>query len=153
MASFEPTALAATAQQVIHRLPARTSATPPPGEAATGRAERVVDAKRPPSSETVEDRIALAKEWFGWATSVPGIHNAIISLFDTEDERLYLSTAGARQYQRLVRTGASVVPIGAGERAGRVPITWPRDGWEGTRSWTGSPRTGCWRSRASRRSS
>jgi TldD protein len=126
VASFEPTALAATAQQVIHRLPARTSATPPPGEAATGRAERVVDAKRPPSSETMEDRIALAKDWFGWATSVPGIHNAIISIFDTEDERLYLSTAGARRYQRLVRTGASVIPIAL--ENGRVEYDYMAEG-------------------------
>jgi TldD protein len=59
----------------------------------------------------VEERERLAKMWYGWATAVPGIVNARAQMQDLEDERLYLSTAGAYRYQRASRVAAAVVPI------------------------------------------
>ena len=100
-----------TVDHLLERLPATPTSRDPPGAASTGRAERVTVEKRPITEVTTDEQVATAKTWFGWATSVPGIENALIGLQLGRTERLFLSTAGAQRYQRISRALGSVTPL------------------------------------------
>lgn len=92
------------------KLQAR-SARPAPGESATGRGEKTTVERRPLDDVSFEDLRELAKRFFGFATSVRGVENALVNLSKTTDERLFLSSTGARRYQRVARAHAAVVPL------------------------------------------
>lgn len=104
-------ALDAAAEELRGRLPATPTTTPPPGDSATGRGERATTEKRPIDDLSLEQRLEWAKTMYGYATSVPGIGNAIVTLGHLSDERLFLSTAGARRHQHVVRVRTTVVPL------------------------------------------
>lgn len=98
-------------ESLLRRLTGETSAQGPPGESPTGSLQRETAEKRPIKEFTLERRIELARTLFGWATSIEGIGNAIVSIGHSVDERLFLSTSGARRYQRVVRARGSVAPV------------------------------------------
>jgi TldD protein len=100
-----------SAEQLLRHLPATRSGGDPPGVSPTGRAEHETHERRSTDDFSREDQVAWAKTCFGWATSVPGIENAFVSLQIQRDERLFLATTGAYRYQRLVRTHAGVTPL------------------------------------------
>ena len=104
-------ALAASVDRLLGRLPSTTPNTGPPGEPATGRAERFSVEKRPIAEFGLEEQIAWAKTRFGWATSVSGIENAFVNLIVSHEERLFLSTAGAYRYQRMAHALGTVGPL------------------------------------------
>jgi TldD protein len=83
----------------------------PPGEAAKGDLSSARRERRPMAEFGVEERIALAKSWFGYATSVEGIRNAFVNIGHVEEERLFRTTFGARRYQRVARTRGSVAAL------------------------------------------
>jgi TldD protein len=93
------------------RLSSPRGTAAPPGLPAEGRSTATTRARRPVDGWTLEDRIARAKEIFGWATQVPGIENAQVSFGDHRGERLFLNSAGARRFQRVDRLNAAVVPL------------------------------------------
>jgi len=110
VSGLRPTAIRATVDLLLPRL-ATATPRPPPGPSASGSLERSSPQRKPVADLGVEARIELAKTWFGWATAVPGIANAIVNISHLEDERLFLSTAGARRLQSIVRSRGTVVPL------------------------------------------
>jgi TldD protein len=108
---LDTASLKAVQEALRHRLATPRGVAPPPGRPAEGSASATAKAIRPISDWTLEDRIARAKLVFGWATSVPGIENAIVSLSDLHDERLFLNSVGARRFQSIDRLTSAVVPL------------------------------------------
>ncbi|HTT34809.1 MAG TPA: TldD/PmbA family protein [Thermoplasmata archaeon] len=106
---FQPHALDAAIETLLPRLTG--GGRGPPGESAQGSLERTTEERRPVAEFGLEERLELARTWFGWATEIEGVGNAIISLGHTDDDRLFLTSEGARRRQRLVRTRGTVVPI------------------------------------------
>jgi TldD protein len=94
-----------------HRLTAEARTTQPPGESASGNAERKTESKQPLESLGVEEQLALARGLYQLALSPGGIDNAFISLGSATEKRLFRSTAGARRWQVTDRTRGSVVPL------------------------------------------
>ncbi|MCI4331974.1 MAG: TldD/PmbA family protein [Thermoplasmata archaeon] len=84
---------------------------PPPGEPSTGDAEAATPVRESMFERSLVEHLEFAKTLFGWATSVPGIGNAIVNLGYARDERCFRSTAGARRFQTITRTSASIVPL------------------------------------------
>ncbi len=84
---------------------------PPPGAAATGTGERTTAERIHLDDVTFEDLKEHAKRFFGYATSVKGIENALVNLSKVTDERIFLSSAGARRYQCVARAHVAVVPL------------------------------------------
>jgi TldD protein len=103
--------LAATADALHRHLGSEAKSAAPPGVSATGDGERRTDPKRPLESLSVEDRLARARDLYSLALSPGGIDNAIVTLAASVEERLFLSTAGARRLQEITRTRGTVVPI------------------------------------------
>ncbi len=99
------------ANALIGLLAEGAGARPPPGEPTGGEASYTTAPPRPMEDLSIEDRINLARDWYAWATTVPGVPNTTVSLGFFSDERLYLNTAAARRHQRVSRVFASVVPI------------------------------------------
>ena len=100
---------------LLARLPAQLSSRGPPGKSPTGHAERSTPQKRPIADLGLSERIEWARTCFGWATSVPGIENAFVTVFFDFNERLFLSTAGASRHQLLVHALGSVTPLAIAE--------------------------------------
>lgn len=96
---------------LLHRLATRKGAARPPGAPAEGRAEATTRGRRPVADWTLEARVELAKTLHGWGMAVPGILNAVVNLGDFHDERLFLSTVGARRLQRIDRVVGSVMTV------------------------------------------
>lgn len=108
---FTRRALDDAAESLIRRLGGSTRSGGPPGEGTTGSLSKETPEKRPIQEFTLERRLELARSYFAWATSVSGIANAIVSIAHSVDERLFVSTTGARRYQRVVRARGSVAPL------------------------------------------
>jgi TldD protein len=104
-------ALDETADTLRRHLASEAKSTLPPGVSATGDGERRTSSKRPLDSFSVEDRLALARRLHSIALSPGGIDNAIVAFGSSVEERLFLSTAGARRLQEIQRTRGTVVPI------------------------------------------
>ncbi|HZY70075.1 MAG TPA: TldD/PmbA family protein [Thermoplasmata archaeon] len=83
----------------------------PPGESPSGKDSRESPMKRPLSDLSVDDQIELARRIYGWGMQEPGIQNSIVTVGAGQDERLFLSTAGARRRQRITRARAGIAPI------------------------------------------
>ncbi|HEV2428463.1 MAG TPA: TldD/PmbA family protein [Thermoplasmata archaeon] len=98
-------------EALLRRIGHAGGARDPPGALSSGRGEAETVEFRPSADLPVEERLALLKTWFGWATSVEGIKNAYTLLETRSDERLYRSTAGARCLQRIRRTRGSVLAL------------------------------------------
>jgi TldD protein len=101
----------ATTDEVSSLAASGTGGSDPPGASTKGSAEQVTRARNPIADLSTEERVAIADQYRDWALSVPGIVDATVSLTVAEDERLYLSTAGARRFQHISRVSASVIPI------------------------------------------
>ncbi|MCI4349329.1 MAG: TldD/PmbA family protein [Thermoplasmata archaeon] len=99
------------AEELIVRLGYGGGAKDPPGAPATGSADRSSLAVRPMAELPTEARLALAKTWFGWATSVDGIRNAYAIIESRTDERWFHSTTGARRHQRIERARGSILAL------------------------------------------
>jgi TldD protein len=108
---FAPRTLEAIVDDLAGRLPASALATPPPGESPTGRLERSTVERRPLVEFALERRLELARCLFDWSMAVPGVSNTIVTLAHQIDERLFVSTAGARCHQRVARVRGTVVAI------------------------------------------
>lgn len=106
------------AEALIELLPAGNRAPPPPGTPTTGDRSHTTPPTKPMDELSIEDRIGLARDWYAWATGVPGVPNTTVAMGFFADERLYLNSAGARRHQRLSRVFANVVPIAI--EAGRI---------------------------------
>ncbi|HYK92652.1 MAG TPA: TldD/PmbA family protein [Thermoplasmata archaeon] len=104
-------ALDDAAESLLRRLGGATITGNPPGDSPSGSLAKETTEKRPIREFTLERRLELARTFFGWATSVEGIGNAVISIGHSVDERLLVTTSGARRYQRVVRARASVAPL------------------------------------------
>jgi TldD protein len=104
-------ALAGTADALVGRLRTRDGTSSPPGDSPTGSHEAVTREKKPVADFSLEDQIARAKQLYEWGVAEPGIENTFAAVAVGQDERLFLSTAGARRYQRTGRVRASVSPI------------------------------------------
>ncbi|MFZ3355676.1 MAG: TldD/PmbA family protein [Thermoplasmata archaeon] len=104
-------AFESTSEEVASQASKGSGGRDPPGDSPRGSAERVTESKKPIADLSTEERVALASEYRAWALSVPGIVDANVVLSVARDERLYLSTAGARRYQCIDRVSVSVTPI------------------------------------------
>jgi TldD protein len=114
---------------LLRRLAHPKGSAQPPGTAATGRASASTVGRKKLSDWSLDDRIALAKTIFGWATSVPGIENATVGLADGHDERLFLSTLGTRRFQSIDRFSATIVPLAI--EGGKVEFDYSSFGGQG----------------------
>jgi TldD protein len=92
-------------------LSRRTVRTPPPGVSSTVVAEWVKRPSRPLRDITPEEQLARTRTLYGWAMNVKGVSDARAGSGWSEDERLYLNTAGARCYSVIGRAGAYLTPI------------------------------------------
>ncbi|MCI4370814.1 MAG: TldD/PmbA family protein, partial [Thermoplasmata archaeon] len=108
---LDAASLTRCAEALVRHLPAESKSIPPPGVSATGDAERKTDSKRPLESFGVEERLALARDLYTIALSPGGIDNAFVTFGSSAEERLFLSTAGARRWQLIDRTRGTVVPL------------------------------------------
>ena len=100
-----------SAEQLAQRLQYSGGAGAPPGVPATGSGDAWTKAVRPMADFSVEESLALARTWFGWATGVPGVSNAYATIDMRTEERHFLSTAGARFRQRIDRVRGSVAAL------------------------------------------
>jgi TldD protein len=103
--------LVQSATELRNSIAGATPTRDPPGEAATTKGEKRTLVGRSPEDLSMDDRASWAKRIYDWATGVPGIGNAFARVENAEDERLFLSTAGARCYQQQVRVLASALPL------------------------------------------
>ena len=128
---LDAASLGATADALRHRLTADAKRTPPPGISATGTGERSTESKVPLDSRSVDERLALAKRLHELAMSAGGIDNVIVTLNAAAEERLFVSTAGARRWQRIERARGGVVPVAM--ESGKVE--WDYLSYGGTGGW------------------
>jgi TldD protein len=128
---LDAASVAETADALRRRLPADATRSQPPGASATGTGERRTDAKQPLESLSLEGRLAIARQMYELARSGGGIDNAIVSLASQLEERLFLSTAGARRWQETQRTRGTVVPVAM--ENGKVEYDYLSEG--GTGGW------------------
>ncbi len=108
---LDPDALEGYATTLLDRLGYGGGAADPPGVAATTRGEAATKSSRPIDEMTLSDRLDRAKSWYAWATEVPGVKNAFVSLDCRSESRLFCSTAGARTLQTVDRIRGSVVAL------------------------------------------
>lgn len=106
-----PQELSAAANDLIQQLSKSPRGRPAPGEATTGKAERIGRPTHPMTDLSEEERIAWARERLEWVMQGKGIVNGTVVVGSNEDERLYLNNAGARRYQRVPRAYAIVWAI------------------------------------------
>lgn len=105
-ASLEKAALA-----LRERLPSTLGERAPPGDAASHKADRSTRVGRPPSELPVDARVDYARTLHQWGLATPGIENVFVAVEDREDERFFLSSAGANIHQRITRVRGSVAPL------------------------------------------
>jgi TldD protein len=103
----------------------------PPGRSATTQREWSERPPHPMREAASEDLIAFSKDVLGWATAVPGIREASVQVAWSDEERLYLNTAGARCYQLLCRVYSVAAPLAI--ENGRVEVDAAVDGGLGGR--------------------
>lgn len=108
---FDLARLRESVETLGERLPAGALGREPPGEPPSGSRERVTEVRRHPADVGLDERLSVARQYFDWGMAVPGITNVVVRLFDTEDERLFLSTSSARRYQKVTRCAVSIVPL------------------------------------------
>ncbi|MCI4319092.1 MAG: TldD/PmbA family protein [Thermoplasmata archaeon] len=104
-------ALRATADALAGRLRTGAGLGSPPGESPTGRMEAATREVKPVADFSLEDQIARAKQLHEWGLAEPGIQNVFSAVGTAREERLFLSTAGARCLQQIGRVRAFVTPI------------------------------------------
>ncbi|HXQ48215.1 MAG TPA: TldD/PmbA family protein [Thermoplasmata archaeon] len=115
-------------ERALEAAPVRSD---PPGPSSVTDAEASTNPPHPVSELGVEGMIALGKDVLGWATQVPTVRDAIVRIGWSDEERLYLNTAGARTYQRVTRVEGTVVPLAFED--GRVEFDFLGEGGVGGR--------------------
>ena len=118
--------LDSAAQSLERSLGKSGSAAPPPGEPSTLRQEWPDRPAHPMRSVPSEEMLSLARDIFGWATAVPGIQDAQVRIGWSDEERLYLNTAGARCYEILCRVHSACFPLAL--ENGRAEYDYMADG-------------------------
>ncbi len=109
--SFESDAVARLGDEIAGGLAGAASTSAPPGESSTTVGERETQAHHPMRDVGSEDLIDIGRDLYRWATSVPGIRLAQVGVLWSDDERLYLNTAGANCRQLVSRPHAYAAPI------------------------------------------
>ncbi len=99
------------ASAVADALSKTDGGSTPPGPSSTLRQDWNERPARPMRDLGMEAMIAHARDAFGWATSVAGVHECQIRIGWTDEERFYMNTAGARCYQLLPKVFVGVVPV------------------------------------------
>jgi TldD protein len=94
-----------------HALSTAASGGGPPGEPSTLRSESTDDASGSKRGLSSEEMLSFSRDVMRWATAVPGVSNAQAGVGWTDEERLYVNTAGARCYQMLHRVIGGCVPF------------------------------------------
>jgi len=129
--ALDPESITAATDAVGRGLSKSQGASDPPGESANHRQEWAELPARPMRDMGSEEILALARDALSWATSVPGIRDAQVSLGWDDQERVYLNTAGSRCYQVLCRVHSTVAPLAI--ENGRVEFDYLISGAEGGR--------------------
>jgi TldD protein len=121
------------AEELMRRCSNGHTGTPPPGLAPTGRGEKRTTSQRPVGEVPVEEQVAWAKHCFETARTVPGILNTIVILTCLSNERLFLSSSGARRHQFVERLSTALIPLAIenGKVEYDVLIHGSTGGWEG----------------------
>lgn len=104
-------ALASSVDGLLRQLPGDRSTRGPPGESATGSAERSIVEHRPIADFGLEDRLEWARSRHDWAMDVNGVADAFVVVATDYDERLFLNSAGARRLQTMSHVLGSVVVL------------------------------------------
>ncbi|MCI4346657.1 MAG: TldD/PmbA family protein [Thermoplasmata archaeon] len=99
------------AEELASRCSRGGSSVPAPGVAPSGHGEARTAAHRPLGDVPVEEQVAWAKHCFTTAGTVPGILNTIVNETSLSNERLFLSTSGARRHQVVERASTAVIPL------------------------------------------
>jgi TldD protein len=102
---------------------------PRPGQAATTRREWLTPSRKSMESVGAEELVSLARTARGWAKSVEGVQEAQVRVEWSDEERLYLNSAGARCSQRTPRTHFVVVPVAM--EGGRAEFDFLSEGGRG----------------------
>jgi TldD protein len=80
----------------------------PPGADPKGHLEGRTHAVRPVGSVSPEELLELVKGWHSLAMEQPNVLNSFAQANSLENERLFLSSSGARRFQSITRVFASV---------------------------------------------
>ncbi|MGC2205778.1 MAG: TldD/PmbA family protein [Thermoplasmata archaeon] len=107
---FDPSSLNAATEALEGALTGATRA-PPPGESATTVGHSAEISGKPMREMGMDRQLEWAQDIYRWASSVPGIQNAHVSVMWWDDDRFYLNTAGARCFQRVSRVRGTYAPI------------------------------------------
>jgi TldD protein len=113
-------------ERTLGKTPIRSQ---PPGVSATTVASQTTSPARPVSGLGMEGMIELATAVRGWASEVPSIRDAAVTVAWQDDERFYLNTAGARCYQNVSRAMGSLAAIAV--ESGKVELDFLSDGGVG----------------------
>jgi TldD protein len=108
---LDPASLGRAADAVVHSISKHPGHQPPPGDPATGQGEATTPSKDSMFLHPLDDHLEWVRTLYGWATSVPGIGNAIATVGFSRNERSFRSTVGTRRLQALERTSSSIVPL------------------------------------------
>lgn len=109
--SFDPPSLARTVEALEHAAGKGSGHVPVPGRSATTRREWTTESPRPMRDVPLEEILSLARDVRAWTMAVPSVADAQIGIGWEDNERLYLSSAGARCFQRASRVRGVVVAV------------------------------------------
>ncbi len=117
------------ARELLDSLPGNGGSTPPPGESATGAAEAITPQAKPIGEVGYEELLARAREMHGWAMAVTGLTNANVGISLQADERLFVSSAGCRRYQKVTYVRSGIFALA--QEGGRVELDYASEGGTG----------------------
>ncbi|MCI4342326.1 MAG: TldD/PmbA family protein [Thermoplasmata archaeon] len=100
-----------SASQLVELLSKHTGCAPVPGTQPSGHGERHTELRRPGEDVPLTEQVAWAVHARDTASAVTGISNTIVNLGTEREERLFLSSSGARYHQRVDRAQAAVIPL------------------------------------------
>jgi TldD protein len=126
---FDDRAMTAAGDALTSQLSSNPPDSPPPGPSSTTVGTFEKRPNRPMRDLGREATVAWLREVYGWMMSVPSIKVAQVFLGWSEEERLYLNTAGANCYQRVDRVRPGIAPIAV--ENGRSEINFVDSGGEG----------------------
>lgn len=107
----QPSAVEATVDAVLRRLPPSATARPPPGPSATGRGEATTVERHPVADFSLDQRLEWATQRRDQVLAIDGIANCFVNVATYHEERLFLNTAGARTHQRAVRVLGNLTAV------------------------------------------
>ncbi len=114
---------------LLPRLGREGKSGPPPGRLPEGVGSFKTDTHRAPESLSFEDRMDWLRSAHSWAMSTGAVVETFVSLDEVTEERLFLSSSGARLSQRLVGVVARVLAVAA--EGGRSEQDYLSEGFRG----------------------